>query len=185
MGGLAGIPFTGKVGFGAFSHHVPDEGHCAVLMAPHIGIDENGAFGAYSRFGQDHSGSCCGAAVGAYVHCRSGKPAPDLSLDAELYQFNYIINQVHKNMNKIVGKSECARQANLARFMHEVGSGLLSKCINTDFGCNKSTLVVLTGIQINMPFPFCDFFLPIEFFIMKKDGSKEDVFEEAFGQKND
>ena len=24
MGGLAGIPFTGKTGFAAFSHHVPD-----------------------------------------------------------------------------------------------------------------------------------------------------------------
>jgi len=24
MGGLGGIPFTGKTGFAAFSHHVPD-----------------------------------------------------------------------------------------------------------------------------------------------------------------
>lgn len=24
MGGLAGVPFTGKTGFTAFSHHVPD-----------------------------------------------------------------------------------------------------------------------------------------------------------------
>jgi hypothetical protein len=24
MGGLAGVPFTGKTGFAAFSHHVPD-----------------------------------------------------------------------------------------------------------------------------------------------------------------
>lgn len=49
MGGLAGIPFTGKVGFGAFSHHVPDgDGHCAILLAPHIGIDDRGKFGIYS-----------------------------------------------------------------------------------------------------------------------------------------
>lgn len=24
MGGLAGIPFTGKTGYAAYSHHVPD-----------------------------------------------------------------------------------------------------------------------------------------------------------------
>lgn len=184
MGGLAGIPFTGKVGFGAFSHHVPEgDGHCAILLAPHIGIDENGRFGAYTRDGQTASGSCCGAAVGAYVHCRSGKPIPDLSVNPEFYQFNYIINQVHNRMDAIVGETECSKQASLARFMHEIGADLLSKCVNMEFGSDKSTLVVLTGIQINMPRPFCDFFLPIEFFIMKKDGGKEDVFEEAFGPR--
>ena len=86
-------------------------------------------------------------------------------------------------MHRVEGKTENQKQASLAKFMHEIGSDLLSKCVSTDFGSDKSTLVVLTGIQINMPRPFCDFFLPIQFFIMKKDGSKEDVFEEAFGQK--
>lgn len=184
MGGLAGIPFTGKVGFGAFSHHVPEnDGHCAILMAPHIGIDDDGKFGAYHREGQSHSGSCCGAAVGAYVHCRSGKAIPDLAVDPEFYQFNYIINQVHRRMDDIVGETECAKQASLARFMHEIGADLLSKCVSTDFGSDGSTLVVLTGIQINMPRPFCDYFLPIDFTIAKKDGTKEDVFEEAFGPR--
>lgn len=61
MGGLGGIPFTGKVGFGAFSHHCPDEdGHLAVLMAPHIGIDKDGKLGKYDREGQENSGACCG-----------------------------------------------------------------------------------------------------------------------------
>ena len=181
MGGLAGIPFTGKVGFGAFSHHVPDGGHCAVLSAPHIGIDDLGCFGAYSRDGQTHSGSCCGAAVGAYVHCRNGKPIPDLAVDPEYYQFNFIINQVHKHMDMVVGETENEKQSSLARLMHKIGSDMLEKCVSVDFGDDKSTLVILTGIQINMPRPFDDFFLPIEFYIMKKDGSKEDVFEEAFG----
>eukprot|EP00977_Amphora_coffeiformis_P005365 scaffold1143_cov177-Amphora_coffeaeformis.AAC.21 len=184
MGGLAGIPFTGKVGFGAFSHHVPDNGHCAVLLAPHIGIDNQGKLGAYSRDGQSHSGSCCGAAVGAYVYCRAGKAPPSLAVDPELYQFNYIINQVHDHMDDIVGETECAKQASLARYMHKIGTNLLDKCVGTDFGSEQSTLVVLTGIQINMPRPFTDYFLPMEFYILKKDGTKEDVFEEAFGKKN-
>lgn len=184
MGGLAGIPFTGKVGFGAFSHHVPDNGHCSILLAPHIGIDNDGKFGAYHREGQSHSGSCCGAAGGAYLHCRAGKPIPDLAVNPEFYQFNYIINQVNNNMCHIIGETENAKQASLARCMHSVASGLLTKCVSVDFGCDTSTLVILTGIQINMPDPFDDFFLPVDFYVMKKDGSQEDLFEEAFGPRS-
>ena len=39
LGGLAGLPFTGKTGWGAFSAHVPEDGNIAVLFAPHVGID--------------------------------------------------------------------------------------------------------------------------------------------------
>lgn len=45
LGGLAGMPFTGQTGFGAFSQHVPDDGRCFVLMAPHIGLDAHSTFG--------------------------------------------------------------------------------------------------------------------------------------------
>ena len=159
---------------------MPDGGHCAVLLAPHIGIDDLGKLGAYSRDGQEHSGSCCGAAVGAFVHCRNRKPIPDLAVDPEFYQFNYIINQVHKNMHTVTGETEDEKQASLARLMHQLGSDMLDKCVSVDFGDDSSTLIVLTGIQINMPRPFDDFFLPMQFYIMKKDGTKEDVFKEAF-----
>jgi len=47
LGGLAGIPFTGKGGWGAFSGHVPDDGNIVVLYAPHVGIDDEGKFGSY------------------------------------------------------------------------------------------------------------------------------------------
>ena len=39
LGGLGGFPFAGKSGFGAYLHHVPDEGRLLVLFAPHVGID--------------------------------------------------------------------------------------------------------------------------------------------------
>ena len=40
LGGLAGLPFTGKTGWGAFSHHVPVDGNIVVLYAPHVGLTE-------------------------------------------------------------------------------------------------------------------------------------------------
>ncbi len=66
MGGLGGLPFVGKVGFGAYSHHVPKDGHLFILFAPHVGLSPDGNVGKYARAGQDHDDSACGAAIGAF-----------------------------------------------------------------------------------------------------------------------
>ena len=51
LSGLAGFPFTGKTGWGAFSGHCPEDGHIVVLFAPHVGIDSNGEVGKITREG--------------------------------------------------------------------------------------------------------------------------------------
>jgi len=51
LAGLAGFPFTGKTGWGAFSAHVPKDGHILVLYAPHVGVDSNGKVGSITRDG--------------------------------------------------------------------------------------------------------------------------------------
>jgi hypothetical protein len=51
MGGLGGIPFIGKVGFGAFSAHVPIGGNLFILFAPHVGVTPDGKIGKYARDG--------------------------------------------------------------------------------------------------------------------------------------
>ena len=51
LAGLAGFPFTGKTGWGAFSAHVPKDGHIMVLYAPHVGVCSTGAVGKISREG--------------------------------------------------------------------------------------------------------------------------------------
>ena len=38
MGGIGGVPYVGKTGFGAYSAHVPKDGHLVILFGPHIGI---------------------------------------------------------------------------------------------------------------------------------------------------
>jgi len=45
MGGLGGIPFIGKVGFGAFAGHVPKDGNLFILFAPHVGVTPDGVIG--------------------------------------------------------------------------------------------------------------------------------------------
>lgn len=51
LGGLAGIPFTGKAGWSAFSHHVPTGGNIFVLYGPHVGISNDGKIGYIERPG--------------------------------------------------------------------------------------------------------------------------------------
>ncbi len=66
MGGLGGLPFVGKVGFGAYSHHVPKNGHLFIFFAAHVGLSPDGGVGKCARAGQYHLDSACGAAIGAY-----------------------------------------------------------------------------------------------------------------------
>jgi len=66
MGGLGGLPFVGKVGFKAYSGHVPEGGHTFILFAPHVGLSPDGKVGKYARPGQVHHDSACGAAIGAF-----------------------------------------------------------------------------------------------------------------------
>ena len=51
LGGLGGIPFSGKTGFGAYASHVPDGGNIFVLFAPHCAVSEQGHCGYYHRHG--------------------------------------------------------------------------------------------------------------------------------------
>jgi hypothetical protein len=52
LSGLAGLPFVGKTGWGAFCSHVPSpDGNIVVLFAPHVGIDSNGNVGKIHRNG--------------------------------------------------------------------------------------------------------------------------------------
>jgi hypothetical protein len=182
MGGLGGLPFTGKTGFGAFSHHVPDNGHCFVLMAPHIGISEAHELGMYTRDGQSCSGAACGAAGGALKHCYSGKPIPSLTEDPSDYQMNFIIHAVNDKMDQIMCKStNNEQQASLAHEVWGISKDMLDNVVSTNFGSDKSKLMLLTGIQINMPRPHNDYFQPLTFEVHMKDGTVIDLFEDAFG----
>lgn len=49
MGGLGGIPFVGKVGFGACEAHIPKDGNLFILFAPHVGIAPDGEIGKFKR----------------------------------------------------------------------------------------------------------------------------------------
>ena len=83
-GGLAGYPFVGSVGFGAFASHVATElgGTLFVTSMPHIGVTEDGRSGRMLRRGKANSltDNTCGAVAGAInqvVNELSSAPSQD------------------------------------------------------------------------------------------------------------
>ena len=83
-GGLAGYPFVGSVGFGAFSSHVATtlDGTLFVTSMPHIGVTEDGRSGRMLRRGKANSltDNTCGAVAGAInqvVNELSSAPSQD------------------------------------------------------------------------------------------------------------
>lgn len=80
LGGLAGIPFSGKTGFAAYASHVPDGGNIFVLFAPHAAVSEEGHCGYYHRHGQAAETVACGAAVGAYEAVKDLETEPEIDV---------------------------------------------------------------------------------------------------------
>ena len=87
LGGLGGIPFSGKTGFGAYASHVPDDGYIFILFAPHCAVshktvgssqfdDDDHICGYYHRLGQKKLSTACGACIGAYEAVKNLKEPP-------------------------------------------------------------------------------------------------------------
>lgn len=67
LGGLGGVPFVGKAGFGAYAHHAAEvDGKMLIVFAPHVGVEYDGKVGALRRANQEEVSTACGAAIGAY-----------------------------------------------------------------------------------------------------------------------
>lgn len=187
LGGLAGLPFTGKTGFAAFSHHVPDDGNLFILIGSHIGISESFQLGKFSRLGQDRDGTACGAAVGALNYCcdKNNKTpsAEDLGANPDDYQMKFLISELMDKVDVInAAGDENARQAELAKQTYEVAQKFLDSIVTTEFAVSgkHGKLIILGGVQINMPRPMPDYFMPIRFEIRQHGQDTIDMMADAF-----
>lgn len=188
LGGLAGIPFTGKTGFHAFSHHIPDNGNIFILFAPHIGISDSFQLGKYSRIGQSCDGSACGAAVGALNHCLACKAIPNnesLGANPYDYQMQYLISEVNKRVDSIKEKEDHnERMAELVQQIFDISLQFLENIIDLNVkdvrgnpGCR---ICLLGGVQINMPKPLPDFFQPLMFEVRAFEQETINLMDRAF-----
>jgi len=210
LGGLAGLPFAGKSGFGAYLHHVPDEGKLLVMFAPHVGIDSEGRVGSLQRDGQAAVSSACGAAIGAYKALQKKKATPEdpllvLDIDAVVQKENVdtykdpqleeIVNLLAPRLKGIDGSSNSI--AFVTYQMYGIIRELITACVTQtpDLFDNASEIAVVGGIIVNRR-KGGDFFQPLLFETQKRTRGEEvsdgtptrldapiDLFEETFGPR--
>lgn len=209
LGGLGGIPFAGKSGFGAYLHHVPDSGKLLVLFAPHVGIDSEGRIGSLQRDGQATVSSACGAAIGAYKALQTKKAMPEdplLAFDTlqkEDFESDFdpqlkqIIDLLAPRLKGIEDSSDSV--AFVTYQMYGIIRELITACITQtpDLFDNASEVAVVGGVMINRR-KGGDFFQPLSFETRRRrrendPGSNDslqveapvDLFEETFGERPD
>jgi nitrogen fixation protein len=170
LGGISGAPFSGKTGFSAFSHHVPVGGNVLVLFGPHVAISETGEVGKCHRQGQKCRSAACGAVIGAYHSCTDGHVA-DEEFDETDMQMAWIKKQIAPHVARI--RSDENPMAALAHQAYEMVRDKVLKVVNNDFGTGK--LVLIGGIQINMPSQYEDHFLPCMFEVRDGSGDVQDL----------
>jgi hypothetical protein len=101
LGGLAGIPFSGKTGFAAYASHVPDSGNIFVLFAPHVAVSEEGKIGYDHRRGQKELTTACTASIGAYHAMKNMTEPPELDPLSRDVQMEYITKLIWEHKDRI------------------------------------------------------------------------------------
>eukprot|EP01029_Cantina_marsupialis_P018008 TRINITY_DN4088_c0_g1_i1.p1 TRINITY_DN4088_c0_g1~~TRINITY_DN4088_c0_g1_i1.p1 ORF type:complete len:235 (+),score=93.09 TRINITY_DN4088_c0_g1_i1:64-768(+) len=157
FGGLGGIPFVGKTGFGAFSHHIPDDGNALIIYASHTGICE-GDVGVTLRPGMSHKSTCCGSACAALKTVEV-----DAIVDPSEFQQAHVTKIVRNSFDRIQ-KAEDA-QMELAFVMHDAIKEHIEDIVDIDAIPGK--LALLGGIQITADDG--DLFLPLSFELRSKE----------------
>ena len=162
--GLAGIPFTGRTGFKTFASHVPRGDTVLIVYGPHVAISPTGEVGKCKRAGQDYLTSACGACMGALATIERGDyepPSPGSPEFREDFQMNYIIEELSQRLDKITVHPQ-GKQVGLVYQAFAVAQQLIRTIVNVDI-VPGSPVVLLGGVQINMPDPLPDFYLPLCF----------------------
>jgi hypothetical protein len=195
LGGLGGLPFAGKSGFGAYLHHVPDNGKLLVIFAPHVGIDAEGRVGGLQRDGQATVSSACGAAIGAYKTLQEKKKSPQDPLQIlesvepeDTDQFDPQLEKIVKLLApRLKGIEDSENSIAFVTYqMYGIIRELITACITQtpDLFDSASEVAVVGGIMINRR-KGGDFFQPLSFESRRKGELPEDLFEETFGQRPD
>jgi len=146
LSGLAGVPFTGKTGFGAFGSHAPDNGALIIMFAPHIGFLESGTVGKLRRPGLSKPSGACGSIIGAWgavkKRVEEGTDRPPLNHND--YQQGEVEKILENRYEEIANSPEPLVKATEVVY-DEIKKRLL-KMIPSDF---PKPIGLIGGIQIN------------------------------------
>lgn len=156
MGGLGGLPFSGKTGMTAFAHHVPVDGNAFIFYGPHIGTTLNGELGKMYRPRQEKAGDSCGALMLALRRFQENEDYTPV-LNEDDYQ------QMKLEKSLLPYKSEILSSENPEKEITEITFKIIDKKIHeyiiackNEFHFDK--IVLLGGIVINTDYSLDDYF---------------------------
>lgn len=194
LGGLAGIPFVGKSGLGAYAHHVPDKdtqaGKLLILYGPHVGISEAGDVGKIRRVGRAKLSGSCGAGIGAYqAIARSAKQGVSRDYD---FSEEYIIQELQKRFSK--DPSALDRKAPVDPIVYTtyqvycMSRDLLYSSVASSGTLDECDEIAMVGGVIINQYGDTDYFQPLSFQAVRKVENKNlyeitDLYGKTFGRK--
>lgn len=198
LGGLGGVPFVGKSGFGAFLSHVPTKGNVIILYGPHVGISNEGVVGKVERVGQANPSTSCGAGIGAYKAIKAGGRGPNDKFD---YQEEFIIDELTPKLQSLLEQQKNSGAVNgfinsntalttvtvnMFDIVNDVMEGQVEAAYSKPGFWDKiSEVTLLGGIVVNRGHGAGlvggeDFFQPLQFKTITKNG-EIDMWDQVFG----
>jgi hypothetical protein len=167
MGGLAGYPFSGFTGEGAFAHHAPDRSkvqHIFVTYGPHLGISEKGELGKVKRRGMNHQTTACGSAIAAYDQIKQAWEKEEIAIpefnphDQQQYWIQMILA---KHTPKLIHSEQ--PMCSVVEILYQEIDKEMMALWRHESKSFTGLVALLGGIQINTPIGQEDYFLPKRF----------------------
>lgn len=190
LGGLAGFPFAGITGFGAMVSHVPDNGYCLIIQGPHVGICQNGVIGKVERKNIALVDNCCGSAIAAANYVRGitdGGAVVTAKIQSFLDFQQSAVQELTLPHGKRLQDAGEDRMKEIPYALFQSQDLILHDIINavkTGLKHYQGT-AILGGIQINTGPNTMDYFHPLRFELMNKDGEIiEDMLPQLTGEKS-
>jgi hypothetical protein len=154
FGGISGIPFTGRTGFGAFASHIPEKGGAVILYGPHIGISENGSTGELSREGQSANSTCCGSLIAGLQNVKAGRVLNISHNDYQQGQVNKLLIENYEEIKESEDPIKATTDIAYRQIKREL-TDIIATCTDN---LGDSPLLVIGGIVINTDWDKEDYF---------------------------
>lgn len=143
LGGLSGIPYTGKTGMAAYASHIPADGASFIYFGPHVGISNQGRIGHVLREHQHEPTFSCGSLISVLERMRRNHEFDWSATNFEDLQARVIEKLLHNQKDHIFGAENDVIAA--LKILYNVSDCLLRQFITENKAAFPSPHVFLLG----------------------------------------
>lgn len=148
LGGLSGIPYTGKTGMAAYASHIPADGASFIYYGPHVGISNDGLIGHVLRKHQQTPTFSCGSLISVLDRMRKHHVFDWSSNNFEDLQARVIEKLLHNHQERIFNAESDVMEA--LRILYNASDYLLRQFIHENRDSFASPhIFLLGGVIIN------------------------------------